>query len=156
MPTLTMPMQLLCLRAWKIPPVIRRRRKPIIQRALQIQPQQPIAANNLAYLMLQNGGNIDVALSLAQIARQGMPILPDAADTLAWAYYQKGTYQFARDLLRMPLKQKPDSATMQYHLGMVYSKLRDNSEAATHLKKAITLGQGTPTAGSSPGGIAAH
>jgi tetratricopeptide (TPR) repeat protein len=117
------------------------------QRALQIQPQQPIAANNLAYLMLQNGGNIDVALSLAQIARQGMPNSPDAADTLAWAYYQKGTYQFARDLLEDALKQKPDSATMQYHLGMVYSKLRDNSEAATHLKKAITLGQGTPTAG---------
>jgi hypothetical protein len=28
---------------------------------------------------------------------------------------------------------------MQYHLGMVYSKLSDKSSAATHLKKAISL-----------------
>ena len=34
------------------------------KKSLQIQPQQPIAANNLAYRMLQNGENVDVALTL--------------------------------------------------------------------------------------------
>lgn len=116
------------------------------RRALQIQPQQPVAANNLAYMMLENGENVDVALSLAQIARQNMPNSTNTADTLAWAYYHKGTYEFARDLLEDAVKTNPGSATMQYHLGMVYSKLRDNSEAEMHLKKAITLGSGTPTA----------
>jgi hypothetical protein len=42
---------------------------------------------------------VDVALTLAQTARQGMPNSPNTADTLAWAYYYKGTYGFARDLL---------------------------------------------------------
>jgi Tfp pilus assembly protein PilF len=35
---------------------------------------------------------------------------------------------------------------MQYHLGMVYSKLSDKSSAATHLKKAVSLAPDSPTA----------
>ncbi|HET9099931.1 MAG TPA: tetratricopeptide repeat protein [Acidobacteriaceae bacterium] len=116
------------------------------KRSLQIQPQQPVVANNLAYLMLQNGEDVDVALTLAQTARQGMPNSPNSADTLAWAYYYKGTYEFARDLLEDAIKADPDNATMQYHLGMVYSKLRDKNNAAIHLKKAMSLGAGSPTA----------
>lgn len=114
--------------------------------SLQLKPQQAIAANNLAYLMLQNGGNVDVALTLAQTARQGMPKSPNSADTLAWAYYFKGTYSFARDLLEEATKTDPNNATMQYHLGMVYGKLRDKNNAAIHLKKAITLAPNSPTA----------
>ena len=115
------------------------------RRALQLQPRQPIAANNLAYLMLQNGEDADVALSLAQTARQEMPNSTNTADTLAWAYYFKGTYGFARELLEDALKTNPNDATMQYHLGMVYSKLKDKDEAMIHLKKAVVLGRGTPT-----------
>jgi Tfp pilus assembly protein PilF len=116
------------------------------QKSLQIQPQQPLVANNLAYLMLKNGGNVDVALTLAQTARAGMPNSPVSADTLAWAYYYKGTYEFARDLLEDAIKKDPNDAAMQYHLGMVYSKLRDKGSATIHLKKAISLGHGSPTA----------
>ena len=101
--------------------------------------KQPVAANNLAYRMLENGENVDVALTLAQTARQAMPNSPSTADTLAWAYYYKGTYGFARDLLEDAIKTDPNNATMQYHLGMVYSKLSDKSSAAAHLKKAISL-----------------
>jgi Tfp pilus assembly protein PilF len=68
-----------------------------------------------------------------------MPSSPNTADTLAWAYYHKGTYSFARDLLEDALKTDPNSAMMQYHLGMVYSKLRDTNNATIHLKKAIAL-----------------
>jgi Flp pilus assembly protein TadD len=109
------------------------------KKALQIQPQQPIAANNLAYRMLEKGENVDVALSLAQTARQIMPNSPSTADTLAWAYYHKGTYGFARDLLESAAKNTPNDAAIQYHLGMVYSKLSDKSNATIHLKKAVSL-----------------
>ena len=115
------------------------------KRSLQIQPQQPIAANNLAYRMLLNGENVDVALTLAQTARQGMPNSPNTADTLAWAYYYKGAYGFARDLLEEALKTEPNDPAMQYHLGMVYSKLQDKSNAAIHLKKAVSLAPDSPT-----------
>ena len=116
------------------------------KKSLQIQPQQPIAANNLAYRMLLNGENVDVALTLAQTARRGMPNSASTADTLAWAYYYKGTYSFARDLLEDAVKTEPNNASMQYHLGMVYSKLRDKNSAEVHLKKAVSLAPDSPTA----------
>jgi tetratricopeptide (TPR) repeat protein len=116
------------------------------KKALAIQPAQPVAANNLAYRMLLNGGNVDVALTLAQTARRGMPNSPSTADTLAWAYYSKGTYGFARDLLEEAIKTAPNNATTQYHLGMVYAKLGDKSNAAIHLKKSIALAPDAPQA----------
>jgi tetratricopeptide (TPR) repeat protein len=123
-----------------------RKAEDYYKKALQIQPAQPIAANNLAYLMLQNGENVDVALTLAQTARRAMPNSPNSADTLAWAYYFKGTYGYARDLLEDAIKINPNSAAMQYHLGMVYSKLGDRSNAAIHFKKAIALAPDSPAA----------
>lgn len=115
-------------------------------KALQMQPRQPLAANNLAYLMLENGENADVALTLAQTARQQMPNSANTADTLAWAYYYKGTYAFARDLLEDAVKTNPNDAVMQYHLGMIYTKLNDKSDAAAHLKRAISLQPDSPAA----------
>jgi Flp pilus assembly protein TadD len=116
------------------------------KKALQIQPMQPVAANNLAYMMLMNGENSDVALTLAQTARRSLPDSPSTADTLAWAYYTKGAYGFARDLLEEATREQENDATMEYHLGMVYSRLANRSAAITHLKKAITLAPKSPTA----------
>lgn len=113
--------------------------------ALKIQPEQPVAANNLAYLMVETGQNSDVALSLAQIARRAMPNSDSTADTLAWVYYQKGNYTSARDLLEDALKTSPNNAAIHYHLGMTYSKLSNPTDAANHLKKAAALAPNSQT-----------
>ncbi|HSU18799.1 MAG TPA: tetratricopeptide repeat protein [Acidobacteriaceae bacterium] len=117
------------------------------KKALAIQPDQPIAANDLAFLMLQSGQDLDVALSLAQTARRAMPHSPNTADTLAWAYYHKGIYGSARDLLQDAEKESPNDASIQYHLGMTLSKLGDKANAITHLKKAVSLAPNSQTAG---------
>ena len=109
------------------------------KKALSLQPEQPVAANNLAYLMIDGGQNADVALSYAQTARRILPNSPSTADTLAWVYYAKGTYTSARDLLEEAAKQAPEDASIQYHLGMTYRKLADSSNAELHLKKAVAL-----------------
>ena len=74
------------------------------QKALAIRPDNPMASNDLASVMLQSGGNLDVALSLAQTARRGMPRSPGVADTLGWIYYQKGAYHSAVDSLQEALR----------------------------------------------------
>jgi Flp pilus assembly protein TadD len=116
------------------------------KKAIQIQPDQPVASNNLSYLMIETGQNIDVALSLAQVARRGMPDSPSTADTLAWAYYHKGNYTSARDLLEDAVKASPNDAALHYHLGLTYNKLSDNSDATLHLKKAVSLAPNSQTA----------
>jgi Flp pilus assembly protein TadD len=76
---------------------------------------------------------------LAQTARRLLPDSPQTADTLAWVYYYKGAYGAARDLLETALKAAPDDASMHFHLGMVYAKLNDKSDAQVQLKKATAL-----------------
>ncbi len=113
------------------------------QKSLQLQPEQPAVDNNLAFLMVENGENTDVALSLAQAAHQALPDSPDTSDTLAWVYYKKGVYASALDLLQNAAKAEPDNANIQYHLGMTYSRLSNKTEAANHLKKASELSPDT-------------
>jgi tetratricopeptide (TPR) repeat protein len=117
------------------------------QKALEINPNQFWALNNLAYLMVEQNQNLDVALSYAQQARTAQPHMASTADTLAWVYYHKGMYGSSRDLLEDAIKTDPNDPDIQYHLGMAYNKLGDRSDAVTHLKKAVTLApQGGQTA----------
>lgn len=116
------------------------------QTALKVQPDQPVAANNLAYILLQSGQDIDTAFSLAQTARRYMPDSPSTADTLAWAYYHKAMYASARDLLLSAITLAPDDAAFHYHLGMTYSKLSAKQDAILQLNKAAALAPGSSTA----------
>jgi len=118
--------------------------KGMYQQALSIQPDHPLASNNLAYVMLEQGGNVDVALAMAQTARRRMPDWPNAADTLGWAYFQKGIYQSAisqfQEALRLTEKRgAPDDATIHYHLGLAYEKSNQNALARQQLEKALKL-----------------
>ncbi len=115
------------------------------KKALQLDPSQAIAANNLAYLMVEAKQNLDVALSYAETARRLLPNSPDTADTLAWVYYNKGTYELARDLLEDATKAEPNNASIHYHLGLTYAKLGNKADAATQLKKAVDLAPNTQT-----------
>ena len=108
-------------------------------KALSLDPGQAFASNNLAYLMVENGQSLDMALRLAQDARSRLPNSPNTADTLAWVYYARGRYLSARDLLEDSVKADPTNADAQYHLGMTYKKLGDKTNAALHLKRAMTL-----------------
>ena len=116
------------------------------QRALAIQPEEPLAANNLAYLLLEHGGNVTVALTLAQTARRGFPNFPNSADTLGWAYYQNAAYSLAAPLLEDAVKRAPSNATYRYHLGLTYQKLNDPKKARIELEKSIRIDPHAPSA----------
>lgn len=116
-----------------------RKGQELYNKALQIQPSSAIAENNLAYSMLENGGNADVALSLAQSAHAQAPSVGSVDDTLAWAYYHKGLYKMSVELLQNALKLEPDSAPYHYHIGLAYSKLGDMPEAKQHLRRALEV-----------------
>lgn len=114
------------------------------QKTLGLKPNDPIASNNLANVMLQSGGNVDMALSLAQTARRGMPDSPDAADTLGWVYYQKGVYGSAVSLLQEALKlqeknKAPDNPLIHYHLGLAYQKTNQPSLARQQLERVLKI-----------------
>lgn len=118
--------------------------KAMYQQALALSPDNPLASNNLAYVILEQGGNVDVAMNMAQAARRGMPNSPSFADTLGWAYYHKGIYQSAinqfQEALRLNEKNGgPDDAVVHYHLGLAYQKANQISLARQQLEKAVKL-----------------
>ncbi len=119
----------------------------LYQKALQIQPDYALAANNLSYLMLEHGGNVNVALSLAQTARKGMPDSPNSADTLGWAYYQQGVYSASIDLFQDAIKASPENPTYHYHLGMAYQKSNNFAMARKQLEYTLQISPNYSQAG---------
>ncbi|MGA7168586.1 MAG: tetratricopeptide repeat protein, partial [Candidatus Sulfotelmatobacter sp.] len=114
------------------------------QKALGLKPENPLASNDLAAVMLESGGNLDVALSLAQTARRGLPDSPGVADTLGWIYYQKGAYRLAVDSLREAMRlaqasNSPDNPRIHYRLGMAYAKTGETALARQQLEKMLRM-----------------
>lgn len=109
------------------------------RKALDIQPENALAANNLAYLMLEHGGDVSAAMKLAEIARRGLPTSPNSADTLGWAYYRFGAYDSAINSLREAVKTDPKNPTYHYHLGMAYKGADNLSAAKKELEFTLKL-----------------
>ena len=62
------------------------------RRALEIAPDSPIAANNLAWLIADHQGNLDEALTLSQAVVNKNQIVAGYYDTLGWIYFKKELY----------------------------------------------------------------
>jgi tetratricopeptide (TPR) repeat protein len=120
--------------------------KTYYERALTIKPDFGIAAGNLAWLDVQQGSNLDVALGLAQKAKQLNPESVPIADTLGWIMYKKGLTPGAVRLLQECVQKMPDFAQYHYHLGKALMADGDLSQAKTELETALRLKLSDPDA----------
>jgi Flp pilus assembly protein TadD len=111
----------------------------LYEQALQIKPDDPAVTNNLAYLLIEHGGDKVLALSMAQTARKGLPNSGSTADTLGWAYYNQGVFPSAVTALEAAIKDSPENPTYHYHLGLAYHKTRDSARAKVQLNRALEL-----------------
>ncbi len=103
--------------------------------AIKIDPNNFVAGNNLAYMLAEQGSDLNTALSLAQMARKSQPENPSTADTLGWVYYKLGNYLLARDQALFAVSKQPNDMVGQFHLGMIYKANKQLPEAQTALKK---------------------
>ena len=108
------------------------------EQALKLNPNFEGAANNLAYLLTEQGTDLTSALGYAQTARQRQPESPNFADTLGWVYYKRGNYILAQEQFRFAISKDPNNGTFQYHLALTYMQMKRMSEAEATLKKAIS------------------
>jgi Flp pilus assembly protein TadD len=108
------------------------------EKALALNPRFALAANNLAYLYSEHGGDKNRALALAELAREMAPDEPRISDTLGWILYRRGVYQRALALLKESASKLSDNVEVQYHLGMTYAKLGDKASARQALGRAVT------------------
>ena len=106
---------------------------------LDINPDVAAAANNLAWNYAEHGGNLDVALTLAQKAKEASPDDPRIADTLGWIYYKKQLYVKAISELKDSAEQLPHDPVVHYQLGMAYFQNGDQAQAKVALQRALKL-----------------
>jgi tetratricopeptide (TPR) repeat protein len=112
------------------------------QNAVNANPQNAAAANDLARAMIHTGGNLDEAMALAQTARRALPDSPSVVDTMGWIYFQRGEYTLAVDSLQQALNleslhQMPDNPDIQFHLGMAYEKANQPALARQHFEHVL-------------------
>lgn len=111
--------------------------KPLYDKILQLQPDNYIALNNVAYMLVESGGDINLALTYVQKARQQEPNNPDIADTLGWIYLKKNQPDDAIKIFRNLLEKKPESVLWRYHIAEAFFQKGDKLQARKELEQAI-------------------
>jgi Flp pilus assembly protein TadD len=109
------------------------------EQALALDPQMPIAANNLAWDYAERGGNLDVALKWAQTAKAKLPNSPYPSDTLGWVYFKKGLGSLAVTSFEDAARQAPSDPSIRYRLGLSYLKIGDRKKARGSFEQALKL-----------------
>jgi tetratricopeptide (TPR) repeat protein len=104
-----------------------------------MDPYAVVAANNLAWLHTERDQNLDLALQLAQRAKQRLSSDPRVNDTLGWIYYKKDLVEQAIPLLEESVRDDAGNPLHQYHLGMAYVLSGAWMKARQPLERALTL-----------------
>ena len=120
--------------------------KAAYRKTLAIDRTAPVAANNLAWMMMEDSENIDEALQLAQAAKSRLPDSGDVADTLGWLYFKKGLAARAIEELKPAVERNPANAGYRYHLGFVYAESGYLALAQETLQAAVKLNPKAPEA----------
>ncbi len=112
------------------------------RKALEFNPNQPIAANNLAWIYAEyNKGSLDEAMRLAQLATRLKPDTLSYYDTLGWVYYRKGLHAAAIEQLQKVAQKAGNQPLYRYHLGSALAGAGRKAEARRELEAALQLGK---------------
>jgi tetratricopeptide (TPR) repeat protein len=110
-----------------------------LRKVTQHHPDAIGAKNDLAFLLAEDGTELDLALSLAEAARERDPS-PEVLDTLGWVRLQRGEAELAVQALEQAVAERPESATIRYHLAKALSAAGNEERAKHMLEAALGLG----------------
>jgi tetratricopeptide (TPR) repeat protein len=111
--------------------------KPIYEQILKIQPDHPIALNNLAYIKAEEGVDLDSAITMVQRALQKAPTSTNIKDTLGWIYIKKNLSDDAVRVFKDLVTAEPNNPAFHYHYGMALLQKGDRPAAKRELEIAI-------------------
>ncbi len=90
------------------------------KKALEVDPQNSVALNNLSYALLSNNQDYPIALELAKKAVKIMPNSISHRDTLAWAYYKNNMFTEALNEISLLYNDKTEiSPELDFHYAVI-------------------------------------
>lgn len=118
------------------------------KKLLELAPGRPEIQNNVAYSLLQTGGDVQQALTLAQSAAELLKGNASVLHTLGLAYRKAGNPQEAQRHLAAALELRPGDPTLLYDYGRTLMDLGKKMEGLQHIELALVhakqLGIGFP------------
>jgi len=110
---------------------------------LKINPDAPVALNNLAWLTHQ--AHKPGALAYAERANALVPNEPAFMDTWAMLLADKGDYAKALELQRKAVERQPANGAFRLNLAKIYIASGDKARAKTELEPLARLGERDPS-----------
>ncbi len=115
------------------------------RRVLEIQTNDVVAMNNLAWIICEEQGKHQEAIEIAQKGLKIAPNYIDLIDTRGVAYYRMGSFEKAiqdfSDCIRLYPDERAAVTAAYFHLGRTYTRLKETDKAAENLKKALSLNE---------------
>jgi tetratricopeptide (TPR) repeat protein len=116
---------------------------PLYRRVLELQPDNPVVMNNLAWLMCEDKGMLKEALQLAQKGLKLFPNYVDLIDTRGSIYYHMGEFDMAIEDFTACIKLYPEGTASvvgsYFRLAKTFIKLGQNDKALENLNQALQL-----------------
>jgi len=107
------------------------------------QPENLLAANNLAWLLAVEFGQPDKAREVVDqaLAKSSAKRLPaSVADTFAMVYRETGQLDAAQQIIDEALRLTPELAMLNFQAGLIYGLKHRDDAARAALRKALNLG----------------
>ena len=106
---------------------------------LRRNPEHLAACNDLAWLLAEQGEDLDLALALATRAARIDP-RPEVLDTLGWVRLRRGEIEPAIAAFEKALAERPELSTARYHLGLALVQRGDEEAARQAFRAALDAG----------------
>jgi Tfp pilus assembly protein PilF len=103
------------------------------------EPDNAVALNNLAYLLVERKGMAKEALPLADRAYRLSGSAPVVADTLSWIQFKLGDITSALPLTERAAQAEPGNLEILLHAATIHAAANDLLKARTYLASALKL-----------------
>jgi Tfp pilus assembly protein PilF len=102
-------------------------------------PRAGVAANNLAWMMAEEGRDLDEALALARTAVEVMPNRSEALDTLGWVYYRQELPALAIGPFERSIAGDANNPVYHYHFALALARSGETARARRAVGVALQL-----------------
>ena len=113
----------------------------IIEEVLDRDPKNAHAWNFLGYSLIERNEKLDEAFKFISKAIELSPQDGYIRDSLGWYYYKKGDLENALKELKLAVKLVPDDVSINKHMAIVFTNMKNFNKAKMYLKRALEVAQ---------------
>lgn len=111
----------------------------VYREAQKLKPDDPMLQNNLGYLLLEKGGDLNEAAKLIEASLQQNPKDPSTLDSWGCVLLKQGKTKEAEAVIRKAVDLRPYNPDIRKHLGEVLLALDRPEEALEQWERALAF-----------------